>query len=67
MKDGKVFDELVLITHVQRTYRASPRLKDADIPEDDIQSLYLELVIDVRKMYHNCRLVHADLSEYNIL
>lgn len=47
--------------------RASPRLKDADIPESDIQSLYLELVIDVRRMYQSCHLVHADLSEYNIL
>lgn len=47
--------------------RASPRLKDAEIPESDVQSLYLELVIDVRRMYHTCRLVHADLSEYNIL
>ncbi|KAF8319707.1 RIO1-domain-containing protein [Clavulina sp. PMI_390] len=46
---------------------ASPRLKDAEIPESDVQSLYLELVIDVRRMYHLCHLVHADLSEYNIL
>jgi serine/threonine-protein kinase RIO1 len=47
--------------------RASPRLKDASIPMDDVQELYLELVIVVRQMYQTCHLVHADLSEYNIL
>lgn len=48
---------------------ASPRLKDV---EDDISierwtDLYCELLVMVHRMYHECRLVHADLSEYNIL
>jgi RIO kinase 1 len=47
--------------------RASPRLKDADIPSALYPALYEELVLNVRKMYHTCKLVHADLSEYNIL
>ncbi|KAG8946845.1 protein kinase rio1 [Tulasnella sp. 424] len=46
---------------------ASPRLKDADVPSDLLPSLYAELLINVRILYHVCRLVHADLSEYNIL
>lgn len=52
---------------------ASPRLKDADElisshPNPNIWSdLYKELLASVRRMYHDCRLVHADLSEYNIL
>ncbi|KAI0259799.1 RIO1 family-domain-containing protein [Gloeopeniophorella convolvens] len=28
---------------------------------------YSELVLNVRKLFHQCKLVHADLSEYNIL
>ncbi|WFD25950.1 non-specific serine/threonine protein kinase [Malassezia nana] len=48
---------------------ASPRLKDAEalISADDWTRLYHELLATVRLMYHRCRLVHADLSEYNIL
>ena len=48
-------------------YRASPRLKDAAIPEENATPLYHELVVAVRRMYNACHLVHADLSEYNIL
>lgn len=47
--------------------RASPRLKDADIPEDRLPDLYAELIIATRRMYQHCHLVHADLSDYNIL
>ncbi|KIJ62642.1 hypothetical protein HYDPIDRAFT_94239 [Hydnomerulius pinastri MD-312] len=46
---------------------ASPRLKDAEIPSSEYPSLYQELVLSMRRMYHQCKLVHADLSEYNIL
>jgi len=28
---------------------------------------YTQLVLLVRQLYQECRLVHADLSEYNIL
>ena len=48
-------------------YRASPRLKDASLPTESITPLYIELVMAVRRMFHVCKLVHADLSEYNIL
>ncbi|KIM63326.1 hypothetical protein SCLCIDRAFT_1214211 [Scleroderma citrinum Foug A] len=46
---------------------ASPRLKDAEIPSSEYPSLYQELVLNMRRMYHQCKLVHADLSEYNII
>lgn len=52
---------------------ASPRLKDADEmitadPDPHVWTrLYRELLASVRILYHRCRLVHADLSEYNIL
>lgn len=49
------------------TLRASPRLKDADISNTKLPRLYGELLVAMRRMFHVCRLVHADLSEYNIL
>ncbi|KKY15538.1 putative extragenic suppressor of the bimd6 mutation [Phaeomoniella chlamydospora] len=49
----------------------APRLKDVEFvgedPESRWRSVYIELVAYMRVMYQTCRLVHADLSEYNIL
>ncbi|TFK52439.1 RIO1-domain-containing protein [Heliocybe sulcata] len=46
---------------------ASPRLKDATIPAEQYPILYKELLLTVRTMFQTCKLVHADLSEYNII
>lgn len=45
----------------------SPRLHDAKIEDAKYIELYHQLVAYVILMYQKCRLVHADLSEYNIL
>ena len=43
-------------------------MKDAEIDDPSIYaSLYAELVLNIRKLFHQCKLVHADLSEYNII
>ncbi|RWA07018.1 hypothetical protein EKO27_g8089 [Xylaria grammica] len=50
---------------------AYPRLRDANIPADEAEqiwrSLYVQLLGIMRRLYQVCKLVHADLSEYNIL
>lgn len=55
---------------------ASPRLKDAEKLIDALgeeasrlkwEFLYREMVAVMRTMWWGCRLVHADLSEYNVL
>jgi RIO kinase 1 len=53
---------------------AAPRLRDvkfegltAEEEEAKWKSLYVQLLGYMRIMYQTCRLVHADLSEYNIL
>ena len=45
----------------------SPKLKEVQLTESKARELYLECVHLMRRLYHKCRLVHADLSEYNIL
>ena len=49
----------------------APRLKDVELVGSDIETrwklLYLQLLGYMRILYQTCRLVHADLSEYNIL
>ncbi|KAI1374939.1 Serine/threonine-protein kinase Rio1 [Hypoxylon crocopeplum] len=50
---------------------AYPRLRDARIAGEDVDQqwrrLYTQLLGIMRRLYQVCRLVHADLSEYNIL
>ncbi len=52
----------------------APRLKDVSFPElskDDAalqwDLLYLQCCLYMRDLFQNCRLVHGDLSEYNLL
>ncbi|KAG8531411.1 uncharacterized protein KY384_003040 [Bacidia gigantensis] len=49
----------------------APRLKDVELVGDDVETrwkaLYLQLLRYIRMLFQTCRLVHADLSEYNIL
>ena len=45
----------------------APRLHDVEISESRARQLYWDLALDVRKIYHQCQLVHGDLSEYNLL
>jgi RIO kinase 1 len=45
----------------------APLLKDAQIDESTARKLYLDCVRIVYKIYNKARLVHADLSEFNIL
>jgi len=47
--------------------RPAPRLKDATLTPTQLSSVYEQVVKTMRTMYQECRLVHADLSEYNIL
>ncbi|KAL7086166.1 hypothetical protein ACP275_14G322900 [Erythranthe tilingii] len=46
---------------------AAPRLKDADLSHDKLRESYVEIIMVMRTLYQKCKLVHGDLSEYNIL
>lgn len=45
----------------------APRLKDAEISQKRAKRLYHDCIVIMRRMFQECRLVHGDLSEYNML
>lgn len=66
---------VLLMTLIGKNGFAAPKLKDvasagdwSDFgPPPDWHTLYRQILMDVRTLYQKCRLVHADLSEYNLL
>nr|ADW23592.1 RIO-1 kinase [Haemonchus contortus] len=58
----------VLVTEfIGRDGWGAPLLKNATLSLEAAEKLYLQLVRDMRTLYRTCKLVHADLSEYNTL
>ncbi|CAD5114704.1 DgyrCDS3747 [Dimorphilus gyrociliatus] len=45
----------------------SPKLKDVEINQSKARELYLQIIIIVRNLFQIAKLVHADLSEFNML
>lgn len=58
---------LLLMEFIGKNGKASPRLKDANISLAKLGQAYVDCVLAMRKMYQKCKLVHGDLSEYNML
>lgn len=47
--------------------KAARRLKDVQLSDDKMCKAYFDCVMYMRMMYQRCKLVHGDLSEYNML
>ncbi|XP_075224916.1 RIO kinase 1 [Lycorma delicatula] len=45
----------------------APKLKDVELSTSRACKLYRDVIVMLWKMYNKCKLVHADLSEYNML
>ncbi len=45
----------------------SPRIRDAGLSEKRLREAYVQTILIMRHMYQRCKLVHGDLSEYNLL
>ncbi|VEU20715.1 DEKNAAC101644 [Brettanomyces naardenensis] len=46
----------------------SPKLKDYQFKDlDEVVDYYQRMLVDMRLMFQKCRLIHADLSEYNTI
>ncbi|KAI8529208.1 hypothetical protein RHMOL_Rhmol12G0206700 [Rhododendron molle] len=61
------FESLMLVIVYGKAGWAAPRLKDAALSLDKLREGYVEIIMAMRTLYQKCKLVHGDLSEYNIL
>jgi len=58
---------VLLMTFIGKAGWPAPRLKEVELSESKARELYRDTVILIRRMFHDCKLVHADLSEFNML
>ncbi|XP_061652984.1 serine/threonine-protein kinase RIO1 isoform X1 [Phyllopteryx taeniolatus] len=58
---------VLLMGFIGKDDMPAPLLKNAVLSESKARELYLQVVHNMRKMFHRARLVHADLSEFNML
>lgn len=45
----------------------APKIRDATLSQSDAEAAYADVLQTMKTLYNECHLVHADLSEYNIL
>jgi len=59
---------LIIMEFIGKESNAAPRLKDAEIESaEEWEEIYLKIILILRKLFKECKLVHADFSEYNLL
>ncbi|CAM0911865.1 unnamed protein product [Alopecurus aequalis] len=58
---------VLVMDFIGKSGHNAPRLKDAGLSSDKLREAYFEIVTIMRTLYQKCKLVHGDLSEYNIL
>jgi len=47
--------------------KPAPKIREAALTMEEVNQAYQQTVSMMQTLYHECHLVHADLSEYNIL
>lgn len=59
---------ILLMDMIGRDGLPAPLLKNADIKDkEQYRSIYYKLIVYMRRLYQDCKLVHADLSEFNLI
>ena len=61
---------LIMMEFIGKDGIAAPRLKDALSEFENVEEFdncYIQIMEIMKKMYQNCKLVHSDFSEYNLL
>ncbi|ELR19424.1 uncharacterized protein ACA1_266810 [Acanthamoeba castellanii str. Neff] len=58
---------VLVMTFLGKDGWPAPKMKEAVLSTNKWRELYVQCIRMMRTMYQQCRLVHGDLSEYNIL
>lgn len=58
---------VLVMSFIGRDRKPAPKLKDVILKPEKWQSVYNEIVDAMHKLYNVGHMIHADLSEYNIL
>lgn len=58
---------VLVMSFIGKDAQPAPKLKDAGLSTEDMQDAFKQTVNIMKKMHTDCNLVHADLSEFNML
>uniref|UniRef100_A0A3Q1F952 non-specific serine/threonine protein kinase n=1 Tax=Acanthochromis polyacanthus TaxID=80966 RepID=A0A3Q1F952_9TELE len=58
---------VLLMSFIGKENMPAPLLKNVSLSDSKARELYLQVLQNMRKMFQDARLVHADLSEFNML
>lgn len=58
---------ILIMTLIGTDLTPAPRLKDVNLKPEEWQEVYHKCIKIVKDMYQKARLIHADLSEYNLI
>jgi RIO kinase 3 len=58
---------VLIMSFIGQDQRPAPKLKEASLSHEEMTSAYHQTIQGMQGMYQKCHLVHADLSEYNLL
>ncbi|XP_059900451.1 serine/threonine-protein kinase RIO3 isoform X1 [Gadus macrocephalus] len=58
---------ILVLSFIGKDHVPAPKLKDTMLGAADMKTAYYQVLQMMQQLYQECNLVHADLSEYNML
>ncbi|XP_034427966.1 serine/threonine-protein kinase RIO3 [Hippoglossus hippoglossus] len=58
---------ILVMSFIGKDHIPAPKLKDAILGSEDMKNAYYQVLHMMQQLFQECNLVHADLSEYNML
>ncbi|KAL6097471.1 riok3 [Pungitius sinensis] len=58
---------ILVMSFIGRDHVPAPKLKDVQLSSEDMKNAFYQVLHVMQQLYQECNLVHADLSEYNML